>query len=214
MIREKKDKKESEVSATADASGDEEGAVGGGIIMGTSFDNGLAKLLKSYEGLRTAAYKDAKGIPTIGMGATYYPPGFRLSGRVQMGQTITEDEALMIKMKHIAEHRNRLLRDISSAEYVKIPDNVKAALESKVFNYGSLGPTLAGLVKDGIKTNNYQSVADYFRNTLAKHDGGLNSWRSNDEAGLKERGVSQRSKVSFPKSSGVKAVAEITTICF
>jgi len=193
-------------SAGAGGASDEGG--GGGIIMGTSFDNTLVKLLKSYEGLRTAAYKDAVGIPTIGMGATYYPPGFRLSGKVKMGQTITEDEALMIKMKHIAEHRNRLLRDISAAEYAKVPDNVKAALESKTFNYGSLGSTLAGLVKNGIKTNNYQSVADYFRNTLAKHDRGLNSWRRNDEAGLIETGTSQRAKVSFPKSSGGQAVAE------
>jgi GH24 family phage-related lysozyme (muramidase) len=184
------------------------GGGGGGIIMGTSFDSSLAKLLKSYEGLRTAAYKDAVGIPTIGMGATYYPKGFRLSGSVKMGQTITEDEALMIKMKHIAEHRNRLLRDISATEYAKVPDNVKAALESKTFNYGNLGSTLAGLVKDGIKTGNYQSVADYFRNTLAKHDGGLNSWRRNDEAGIIEKGISQRSKVSFPRSSGGQAVAE------
>ena len=195
-------------AAAGSGGASDEGGGGGSIIMGTSFDNGLAKLLKVYEGLKTSAYKDAKGIPTIGMGATYYPTGFRLSGKVQMGQTITEDEALMIKMKHIVEHRNRLLRDISATEYAKVPDNVKAALESKTFNYGSLGSTLAGLVKDGIKTNNYQSVADYFRNTLAKHDNGLNSRRRNDEAGLIETGTSQIAKVSFPKSSGGQAVAE------
>jgi GH24 family phage-related lysozyme (muramidase) len=200
--------KDAAAGAESGASGASDGGGGEGIMMGTSFDNTLAKLLKSYEGLRTAAYKDAVGIPTIGMGATYYPPGFRLSGKVRMGQTITEDEALMIKMKHIAEHRNRLLRDISATEYAKVPDNIKAALESKTFNYGSLGSTLAGLVKNGIKTKNYQSVADYFRNTLAKHDGGLNSWRRNDEAGLIETGTSQRAKVSFPKSSGGQAVAE------
>jgi len=190
------------------SSGDDSGGTGGGIMMGTSFENSLAKLLKSYEGLRTAAYKDAVGIPTIGMGATYYPKGFRLSGRVQMGQTITEDEAVFIKMQHIKEHRVRLLRDISASEYAKVPDNVKAALESKTFNYGSLGSTLAGLVKEGIKTGNYKSVADYFRNTLSRHDGGINDWRRNDEAGLIETGVSKRAKVSFPKSAGGQAIAE------
>jgi GH24 family phage-related lysozyme (muramidase) len=194
------------------AEGDEPGGRGGGgIIMGTSFDQSLAKLLKSYEGLRTTAYPDPThgwSIPTIGMGATYYPKGFRLSGKVKRGDTITEDEALWIKMQHIKEHRQRLLRDISATEYAKVPDNVKAALESKTFNYGSLGSTIAGLVKEGIKTGNYKSVADYFRNTLAKHNGGINSWRRNDEAGVIETGVSNRAKVSFPKSSGGKALSE------
>jgi GH24 family phage-related lysozyme (muramidase) len=210
LIKENADKERGilEEGKSGGASGDEGGGSGGGIMMGTSFDNSLARLLKSYEGLRTSAYRDAKGIPTIGMGATYYPSGFRLSGAVKMGQTITEDEALWIKMQHIKEHRNRLLRDISTSEYAKVPDNVKAALESKTFNYGSLGSTLAGLVKEGIKTGNYKPVSDYFRNTLAKHDGGLNSWRRNDEARLIDRGISQRAKVSFPKSAGGQAIAE------
>lgn len=213
IIKENAEKKgkvsgDSSGGGSANEDDDRGGGGGGGIMMGTSFEQGLARLLKSYEGLRTAAYKDSHGIPTIGMGATYYPKGFRLSGSVKMGQTITEDEALWIKMQHIKEHRQRLLRDISASEYAKVPDNVKAALESKTFNYGSLGSTLAELVKEGIKTGDYKSVASYFRNTLAKHDGGINSWRRNDEAGLIETGTSNRAKVSFPKSAGGQAIAE------
>ncbi len=90
------------------------GGSGGPIIMGSDFESTLAKLLKNYEGLRTQAYLDSVGIPTIGMGATYYPKGFRLSGNVQMGQTITEEEALFIKQQHIKEHRDRLLRELPS----------------------------------------------------------------------------------------------------
>ena len=78
----------------------------GGITMGSDFESTLARLLKDYEGPRTEVHKDSKGIPTIGMGATYYPKGFRLSGSVQMGQTITEEEALYIKQQHIKEHRD------------------------------------------------------------------------------------------------------------
>ena len=117
-----------------------------------------------------------------------------------MGQTITEDEALMIKMKHFVEHRNRLLRDISATEYAKVPDNVKAALESKVFNYGNLGSPLIQLVKNGIKTRNYTPVAAYFRKTLAPQNNGINSWRRNDEAGIIETGYSKRAKITFNTS--------------
>ena len=177
----------------------------GGITMGSDFESTLAKLLKDYEGLRTEAYKDSKGIPTIGMGATYYPKGFRLSGSVQMGQTITEEEALYIKQQHIKEHRDRLLRDLPASTYAKVPDNVKAALESKVFNYGSLGGTLADLVTKATEDGNYKPVSDYFRNTLAKHDGGLNSWRRNDEADIIDTGTSSRASLSFPKQSGAEA---------
>ena len=170
----------------------------GGSASG--FEANLAALLKSYEGLRTNAYKDSKGIPTIGMGATYYPSGFRLSGKVKMGDTITEQEALWIKQQHIKEHRQRVLREIPSSEYFKIPENVRAALESKAFNYGSLGRTLTEIVMNSIKTGDYQPVADYFRNNLAKHDNGLNSWRRNDEAGIIETGTSSRANVSFSKT--------------
>ena len=166
----------------------------------SGFEANLAALLKSYEGLRTNAYKDSKGIPTIGMGATYYPSGFRLSGKVKMGDTITEQEALWIKQQHIKEHRQRVLREIPSSEYFKIPENVRAALESKAFNYGSLGRTLTEIVMSSIKTGDYQPVADYFRNNLAKHDNGLNSWRRNDEAGIIETGTSSRANVSFSKT--------------
>ncbi len=170
----------------------------GGSASG--FEANLAALLKSYEGLRTNAYKDSKGIPTIGMGATYYPSGFRLSGKVKMGDTITEQEALWIKQQHIKEHRQRVLREIPSSEYFKIPENVRAALESKAFNYGSLGRTLTEIVMSSIETGDYQPVADYFRNNLAKHDNGLNSWRRNDEAGMIETGTSSRANVSFSKT--------------
>lgn len=46
-------------------------------------------LLKRLEGLRTAAYKDSAGIPTIGYGNTYHPNGTA----VRMGDTITIAQA-------------------------------------------------------------------------------------------------------------------------
>ena len=170
------------------------------FLVSGSYEEKLARLMGSYEGLRLTAYADAIhgwDVPTIGIGATHYPPGFRLSGKVKKGDTITEDEALWIKQQHIISHRARLLKEITPEEYSKLPDGVKAALESKVFNYGSLESTLAGLVKEAVKSSDYSKVSAYFRDTLAAHNGGVNGWRRRDEAGLIDSGKSARAKIDF-----------------
>ena len=184
------------------ASGEESATPGttGNYKVSDSYDRGLADLLRDYEGLRLNAYPDpaSKGEPyTIGIGATYYPPGFRLRGKVRMGDTITEEEAYWIKQQHILDHRKRLLGEIGSSVYNKLPDGVKAALESKVFNYGSLKEPLVSMVKTSSETGDYSKVSAYFRNNLAKHNNGINSWRRNDEANLIDSGSSTRAKISF-----------------
>lgn len=199
--------------ASDDGGGEESGEGSQNLPSSGSYDMKLAKLLADYEGIRTTAYKDSKGIPTIGIGATYYPKGFRLQGRVQMGQSISGEEAEWIKSKHVTEHRGRLLKEISSGEYGALPDGVKAALESKVFNYGNLGGPLAQLTKKAIQSKNFTLVSNYFRTTLAPHNRGLNAWRRNDEAKLIETGRSGRvSGLSFgttpsPRSDGSAGAA-------
>ena len=183
---------------------------GGGMtpsVTSGDFDEKFAAVLGNYEGLRLKAYADANygwEIPTIGIGATYYPSGFRLSGKVKRGDVITEEEAYWIKAKHIVEHRQRLLNELGEPDlYNQVPNKVKVALESVVFNYGSMGATLTQLVKAAIDSRDYSEVSAYYRNTLAKHNGGINSWRRNDEAGIIDTGTSKRTKISFAEKGGV-----------
>jgi GH24 family phage-related lysozyme (muramidase) len=169
------------------------------------FDEKFAALLGSYEGLRTEAYADANygwEIPTIGIGATYYPSGFRKSGKVKRGDTITEEEAYWIKSKHIIEHRQRLVDEVGG-DYNKAPNKVKAGLESVVFNYGSLdGAGIKGTVQQALKSGDYGPVIAAYRNKLAKHNGGMNDWRRNDEAGVMESGSSKRAGIQFAAEGG------------
>ena len=197
------------------ASGDESGGdttdSSGGAPVSGDFNTKVAKLLENYEGLRTEAYPDpASGAKpyTIGIGATRYPPGFRLSGEVQLGQTITKEEAYEIKAHDIKRHTDIAIGEVGSENWNKIPENVKVALISKAFNYGSLGSTLSDLVKSSISSNNYKPVSDYFRNSLAKHNSGINSWRRNDEAGIIDGGGSSRAKISFSKTTGSDLIAK------
>ena len=173
--------------------------------VGSGFDEKFAAVLGNYEGLRLEAYADANygwEIPTIGIGATYYPAGFRKEGKVQRGDTITEKEAYEIKAAHIVDHRKRLVKELGSSDlYSKVPNNVKVALESVVFNYGSMGDTLKGIVKSSIASGDYSPVSADYRNRLAKHNGGINSWRRNDEAGIIDTGKSNRVGISFQMAS-------------
>lgn len=191
-------------------SGGESGEDGGSLSPSGPYEENLAKLLEVYEGLRTNAYKDSVGIPTIGIGATYYPKEFRLSGKVQMGQTITEKEAYWIKGKHIIEHRERLFKQISRGEYSSLPDSVKAGLESIVFNYGSLSGAQANIVKESVKSKNYKPIADYSRRVLANHDNGINSGRRNDEADVMLKGKSARApKATFKTAAAGGKVEDV-----
>ena len=176
-----------------------------GSAPDATYDRRFAKLLRSYEGLETKAYRDAKGIPTIGMGATYYPKGFRLQGAVKMGDVITEEEAYQIKEAHIREHRKRLTRQIGVDNYNKLPNNVKAALESIVFNYGSIDEITKRLVMEGLRTGDYNKLADDIENRLGKHDmqpdgKGLNQHRRTDEANIIRSGKSTRSGIEFRRT--------------
>ena len=169
-----------------------------------------AKLLRNYEGLRLNAYPDpyTNAEPyTIGIGATYYPPGFRLGqdrpGRkVKLGDTITEQEAYDIKAWHVDLFAREAEKKIGSAVWNKLPANVKVALISKAFNYGEVYDSALPLIKQGSESGNYSALANYFRERLAPHNDGINRWRRNDEAAVIETGKSPRAGFEFGKGGG------------
>lgn len=85
-------------------------------------------LIKSFESCRLKAYKDSKGIPTIGWGATYYQNG----SRVKMGDTITQQQADELFAWHIEQFSKGVIGVIKS----QINDNQFSALVSFTFNLG------------------------------------------------------------------------------
>ena len=54
-------------------------------------DAGYA-LIKKWEGVKTRAYLDSAGIPTIGIGFICYTLGAKAGQKVRMGDTLTEAE--------------------------------------------------------------------------------------------------------------------------
>jgi lysozyme len=90
-------------------------------------------LIKRFEGLRTAAYRDAAGVLTIGYGHTSKagPP------LVHEGMTITPREADMILSRDVRKFEERV------AKAVKVPLNQAQfdSLVSFIFNTGRLEDT-------------------------------------------------------------------------
>jgi lysozyme len=82
------------------------------------------ELVKSFEGLRLQAYRDAVGIWTIGYGHT---PG------VKAGQTITEAQASQFLVADLADAESAVERFVT----VPLNDNQFAALVSLTFNIGT-----------------------------------------------------------------------------
>jgi lysozyme len=83
------------------------------------------EIIKTSEGLRLRAYRDQRGILTIGYGHT---------GDVAEGSFITEDHALEL-LQHDIEEAEQI---IESLVKTTITDNEYSALVSLVYNIGGL----------------------------------------------------------------------------
>lgn len=85
-------------------------------------------LIKSFEGLRLNAYKDAVGVNTIGYGTT------RINGLpVSIGESITPQQA----EDYLRIDLNKFETDVSNLVRVKLTDNQFAALVSFTYNLGA-----------------------------------------------------------------------------
>lgn len=103
------------------------GAVHGAAIQKLS--TGGKALLKRLEGLRTKAYLDTAGIPTIGYGNTYHPNGVK----VKLGDTITVAQADAYLDAIVPTYENAVRKIITTP----ITQRQYDALVCFVYNIGS-----------------------------------------------------------------------------
>ena len=104
-------------------------------------------LIIAFEGIRLNAYKCSAGIPTVGIGNTYYPNG----DKVQMDDVITLQQAIELFDALIVRYE----RIVNSKLKVEVKQNEFDALVSHTYNTGG-SSTLFKLVnmkadKDKIK---------------------------------------------------------------
>lgn len=89
----------------------------------------LVALLRRWEGLRLAPYRCPAGVPTIGVGATTYPDGRRVT---MSDPPITDDEALRM----LSIECDRYLMAVADMCAVEPSSNELAALSSLAYNIG------------------------------------------------------------------------------
>jgi lysozyme len=91
--------------------------------------NNLIRHFEASGNVRTDAYLDSEGIPTIGWGATTYADG----RPVRLGDKVTPQQAEELFTHHVNRSINRL-RAIPA--YTRLNPNQQAALESFAYNAG------------------------------------------------------------------------------
>jgi|SRR5690606_22169151 len=111
-------------------------------------NEGVEFLIKE-EGIRLKAYLDSVGVPTIGVGSTYYKDGTK----VKLGDVITEKEAYEL----FSEIVKRYEKAVNEAINVKINQNQFDALVSICYNIGISAFKSSTLVK---RINNKASEED------------------------------------------------------
>ena len=107
------------------------------------------KFIQTWEGLKLKAYRDSKGLPTIGIGTTRYPDGTK----VKMGDSCTEAQAYEWFRFDVARFEAFINR------VIKIPLNQNQfdALISLVYNIGETNFT-EGTVDDKLNANQIEAA--------------------------------------------------------
>ncbi len=107
------------------------------------------KFIQTWEGLELKAYRDSKGLPTIGIGTTRYPDGTK----VKMGDTCTKEQAYEWFRFDVARFEAFINR------VIKIPLNQNQfdALISLVYNIGETNFT-EGTVDDKLNANQIEAA--------------------------------------------------------
>ena len=127
---------------------------------GLKLSNKGLELIKRFEGFRSAPYRDAVGVYTIGYGNTYYPDGRKVSGS---DKPLTIGEASQLKLdiinKDFAPAVNTLLADEIKAG--KVNQNMFDALVSLIYNIG-VGAFSSSSVFRNIKKGDMRAAADSF----------------------------------------------------
>jgi lysozyme len=113
--------------------------------------NGL-NLLKQWESLRLSAYRDSKGVPTIGYGTTRYPNG----NPVKMGDKITEEQAFDYLDNDLALEFEPAVDKI--ANVVPLTQNQYDALVIFCYNIGASRFRNSTAAKEAVKDPNSPNV--------------------------------------------------------
>ena len=116
-------------------------------------DNGF-NLLAELEGVVLHPYKDPAGIPTIGIGSTYYEDGTKVTMK---DKAITKERAIQLAKNVVKSFEARVNKSI----VVPMTQNQFDAMVLLCYNIGESGFARSSVVKN-FNAGNLQKAADSF----------------------------------------------------
>ena len=116
-------------------------------------DNGF-RLLGELEGIVLRPYKDSVGIPTIGIGSTYYEDGTKVTMK---DKAITKERAIQLAKNVVKSFEARVNKSI----VVPMTQNQFDAMVLLCYNIGESGFARSSVVKN-FNAGNLQKAADSF----------------------------------------------------
>ena len=116
-------------------------------------DNGF-NLLAELEGVVLHPYKDSAGIPTIGIGSTYYEDGTKVTMK---DKAITKERAIQLAKNVVKSFEVRVNKSI----VVPMTQNQFDAMVLLCYNIGESGFARSSVVKN-FNAGNLQKAADSF----------------------------------------------------
>ena len=116
------------------------------------------EMLALFEGFRSAPYRDAVGVPTIGYGNTYYLDGRKVK---MTDKPISRDEAKRLKMVVINKDFSPAVRKTLADSKVPITQNMFDACVSLAYNIGVSAFAKSSVVRY-LNAGNKQKAGDAF----------------------------------------------------
>ena len=116
-------------------------------------DNGF-RLLGELEGIVLRPYKDSAGIPTIGIGSTYYEDGTKVTMK---DKAITKERAIQLAKNVVKSFEEQVNKSI----VVPMTQNQFDAMVLLCYNIGESGFAKSSVVKN-FNAGNLQKAADSF----------------------------------------------------
>jgi GH24 family phage-related lysozyme (muramidase) len=143
-----------------------------------------AALLRKFEGFRATPYWDVNA-NRVGYGSDTITRADGSVVRVSPGMTVTREDAERDLNRRIGEFQNTIVKQIGMDAWGSYSDNVKAALTSIAYNYGSLPNRVVAAAKSG----NIESLATAVE-SLKTDNNGVNQNRRLTEASVIRGGAS------------------------
>ena len=116
-------------------------------------DNGF-RLLGELEGIVLRPYKDSVGIPTIGIGSTYYEDGTKVK---MTDKAITKERAIQLAKNVVKSFEEQVNKSI----LLPMTQNQFDAMVLLCYNIGKSGFARSSVVKN-FNAGNLQKAADSF----------------------------------------------------